>query len=400
MAALAAAAAAKPPIALTFTVGGGTPWCPASLVRTRPPAVSSSLHGHATASQGGPDGIPMGTVRGGHVSTSAVAMAALVLGFRGLQRLNRPSLAPMSGKRVRTVHAANAVADNAVADDAVAEKKKKKIKRVTAQDLVERLFRQQGKKTFFGSNAWYESSSGGGVLKNSQERVWEHWQTRPLRQVERISDGKQCCGCTWKQMDGRRGCSFIRFDKDGQITFMREVVEPDGWRKFNSNNMESLSPLFAVMNAINGGINVFSNYLVSGDEGPLRPEFGLAQPRTRRAEDVVRYLWREAFCAEESGAERAAVEYSEDAVYEDMTYAEEVWPKGVKEVKKYLKETKKNAPENLRFVLDEVTDGAMSCMAMWHVEYGGSRTPRGVSYYELDGAGKVKYVRSSYDPIW
>jgi len=386
-AAAAAAASSQPPVALAFAAGAVRH--PGRVVGTRPPAVSSSLRGQA-ARQGAQDGIAVATVR------ASVAVAALAF---GIQR--RQSLAPTSGKRLRTVHAAGAVADSAVAEDAAAdEKSKKKIKRVTAQYLVERLFRQQGKKSFFGSNAWYESSDGGGVLKNSQERVWEHWQTRPFRQIERISEGKRCCGCTWKQMDGRKGCSFIRFDKDGKITFLREVVEPDGWRKFKSNNMESLAPLFGVMNTINGGINAFSDYLNSGDEGPLRPEFGLATPRTRRAEDVVRYLWREAFCAEELGAERASVEYSEDAVYEDLTYVEEVWPKGIKQVKKYLKETKKNAPENFRFVLDEVTDGATSCTALWHVEYAGSRTPRGVTYYELDGAGKVKYVRTSYDPIW
>mmetsp|Transcript_38828 Transcript_38828/g.120939 ORF Transcript_38828/g.120939 Transcript_38828/m.120939 type:complete len:390 (+) Transcript_38828:38-1207(+) len=263
---------------------------------------------------------------------------------------------------------------------------------LTAQQLVQRLF-VQGKKSAFAPNAWYESPE---TTTNGQARVWQHWQVRPFRTIDRICDGKRSCGCTWTQLDGKRGASFFRFNQDGKVSFVREVAEADGWRKFKTNNMEALKPLFSVMGTIQNAFSFADEYL-SVDREPLRPRFNLAAPRSRRADEVVQYLWQEAFCAEETPIDRVMAEYSDDAVFEDLTYTQEVFAEGKEAVRKYQEETKENAPEAMRFVLDEVSDGARSCTAVWHIEYGGQKSPRGVSFYEMDEAGKVRYVRASYD---
>ena len=46
---------------------------------------------------------------------------------------------------------------------------------------------------------------------------------RPTRDIERVDDGKDSCGCTWTQLDGRRGASFVSFNQEGQVVFVREA---------------------------------------------------------------------------------------------------------------------------------------------------------------------------------
>eukprot|EP00439_Symbiodinium_sp_Y106_P081591 s694_g20.t1 len=96
---------------------------------------------------------------------------------------------------------------------------------------------------------------------------------------------------------------------------------------------------------------------------------------------------------------RIMAEFSEDCVYEDtsdLSREQEAFV-GFEEVKRYQQETKDSTPDNLRFFLDEVTDGDKACTVLWHVEFNSRMSPRGVSYYELNEEGKVCYVRSAYD---
>lgn len=273
---------------------------------------------------------------------------------------------------------------------------KKVAKAITPTRIVEAMFVTGGKKSAFGDNVWYESPE---ATITSQKRVWQFWDvTRPTRQIEKISGGEQSCGCTWVQLDGRRGASYFSFNSEGKITFVREVPEPQGWGKFRENNMSALQPAFGIMEGIKNFFSINESYLiVEENKEPLKPRFGLQAPRSRRASDVVRYLWEEAYCAEEGAVDRVLAEYSDSAVYEDMTYVEEVWPRGMAALRKYQQETKDKTPRGLRFVLDEVTEGTKACAVLWHVEYLGKKSPRGVSFYELDEAGKVSYVRASYD---
>eukprot|EP00931_Biecheleriopsis_adriatica_P104632 TRINITY_DN79278_c0_g1_i1.p1 TRINITY_DN79278_c0_g1~~TRINITY_DN79278_c0_g1_i1.p1 ORF type:complete len:379 (-),score=76.67 TRINITY_DN79278_c0_g1_i1:360-1496(-) len=284
-----------------------------------------------------------------------------------------------------------------IAAAAVTGERKKKKKLISPQRRLERLFDEEFGKTMFSENPWYESPE---VTTSGPERVHEHWmRKRPNREIERICDGKTSCGCTWKQLDGRRGVSFVSFNSEGRTNFAREVAEPSALSKFKSNNMQSLQPTFAVMNAFKTMFNFWEEYAVveESNREPPRPKFGLEAPRSRRAADVVRYLWEEAYYSEVDPVAKLMAEYSADAVIEDLTYADGVYSAGWNEVKRYHEETKENSPENLRFVLDDVTDGEKACTALWHVEFNGRKSPRGVSFYELDDDGKVAYVRASYD---
>ncbi|CAK9087184.1 Hypothetical protein SCF082_LOCUS41210 [Durusdinium trenchii] len=119
-------------------------------------------------------------------------------------------------------------------------------------------------------------------------------------------------------------------------------------------------------------------------------------PRSGRAVDVVRYLWEEAQWDPVDPVEKIMSQFSEDAVYEDLTREDPAFV-GWEAIKKYQEETKENTPSNMRFVLDEMTEGVKACTAIWHVEFNTRLSPRGVTYYELNNEGKVCYVRSAYD---
>lgn len=253
-----------------------------------------------------------------------------------------------------------------------------------------------GSKTAFAPNVWYESPE---ITTSTRKRVWQRWRERPTRNIERISDGADSVGCTWTQVDGRRGASFLRFNADGEVTFIREVVEPPGWSKFSGNTMASLTLPMAVVGAYRRGLNFLDQWLTVEDKnrGPLTPKEGLAAPTSRRASAVVAYLWDEAQYDPENAVERIVEEYSDDAVYEDMTCKDEVWAQGKDAIRKYMQETRDNSPDNLTFVLDELSTGTKACVALWHVEFAGQNSPRGVTYYEVDEAGKICYARASYD---
>lgn len=330
---------------------------------------------------------------GGGASLQAVAPAAESAGSRpaqdGVRARASATWTPAAAASAST--AATRDPPRLVAAAVVGQKKA-----VSSSKVVQRLF-LQGAKASLAPNVWYESPE---TTTSSQSRVWQHWQVRPTRQIERICEGTTSCGCTWRQLDGRRGASFFRLDGDGKVSFIREIIEPAGWAKFKENNLATLQPAFGVMNTIKNAFNVFDSYLVVEDKNRERPRprFGLDKPKSRRAGDIVKYLWEEAQYAEDGmAADRLVSEYSENAVYEDLTYVDEVWPRGKEAIFKYESENLKNAPQNLTFVLDEVSDGDMACVALWHTEFAGQKSPRGVSYYELDSEGKISYVRASYD---
>lgn len=249
-------------------------------------------------------------------------------------------------------------------------------------------------------NAWYE---GPDKMTTNQGRVWEYWERqRPTRRIERICDGKSACGVTWRQLDGRRGASFLRFNTDGQITFIREVGETPGWSKFKDNDPGTMKVAFGALDAVDKAFNFFKDWLTTGDDNdqPLRPRYGMAEPKSRRAEDVARYLWEEAQRSEDNAVGRVVAEYSDDATYEDMTFADEAWPRGREALRKFHKDRMANTPVKFRLIFDEVSDGDRSCAVLWHGEYGNRKSPRGITFYELDAAGKVCYVRACYDPTF
>ena len=54
---------------------------------------------------------------------------------------------------------------------------------------------------------------------------------------------------------------------------------------------------------------------------------------------------------------------NEDLTREDSAFV------GWEAIKKYQEETKENTPSNMKFVLDEMTEGDKACTIIWHVEF-------------------------------
>lgn len=272
-----------------------------------------------------------------------------------------------------------------------------KPKALNLESRIRRMFEEVTSKGVFSENAWYECPE---ATVTTQKRIWEYWErTRPSRTLERIAAGNLRVGCTWKQVDGRRGASFFRFNDEGKVTFVREVPEPSSFSKFRENNMKSLQPAFGTMNFFKGMFNWLDEWYVVEEKNQPKPvpKYGLEAPKTRKAGDVVRYLWEEAQVAEFGAVEKMMAEFSKDVMFEDLTYVDESFPRGLDALRRYQEETKENAPENLRFVLDDIADGPQVCAALWHIEFNGQKKPRGISFYELDADGKVSYVRATYD---
>jgi len=277
---------------------------------------------------------------------------------------------------------------------AVKDEKKRKL--ISPQRRLQRLFLEEFKKSFFSPNPWYECPEVS--FTGNPGKIYDYWMTnRPSRDIERICDGKESCGCAWKQLDGRRGVSYVSYNQEGQVVFVREVGETQGMGKFKENTMKSLQPVIGVMNSITKMLNVADWYLEVEDfKEDATPVNGLEFPRSRRAGDVVQYLWEEAQWDPVDPVEKIMAQYSEDVVYEDLTREQEAFV-GWEEVRRYVQETKDNTPMNLRFIMDEMTEGEKACTVLWHVEFNSRLSPRGVTYYELNDEGKVCFVRAAYD---
>ncbi|CAE7769170.1 unnamed protein product, partial [Symbiodinium necroappetens] len=161
---------------------------------------------------------------------------------------------------------------------------------------------------------------------------------------------------------------------------------PPQWHT-KAPSTEVMSPGIEVKLNVGHFACVIQNVGVTDFKEPAQPLNGLEAPRSRRAVDVVKYLWEEAQWDQVDPVGRIMAEFSEDCVYEDLSREQEAFV-GFEEVKRYQQETKDSTPDNLRFFLDEVTDGDKACTVLWHVEFNSRMSPRGVSYYELNEEGK------------
>jgi len=281
------------------------------------------------------------------------------------------------------------------------QKKKKKL--ISPQRRLQRVFMEEFKAAMFTENPFYESDE---ASKEGRQRVYDYWlENRPLRTIDRIDDAQTSVGCTWEQADGRKGVSYAEFNEEGRISYMREVIQPPAFR-FGSNSWKSMAPAYDFMGWISDMANGNSDYIYTEDPNlkPQTPMRCLMAPQSRRAPDVVRYLWEEAWLQKIEGVSAAVnsvmAEYSEDAVFEDLSGSDDTFAKGKEEVRRYMAETLEAAPGNLRWVLDDVTDGEKACVALWHCEFGVQTKPRGVTYYELNDEGKVSYARAAYNFTW
>ncbi|CAE7305162.1 EXD2 [Symbiodinium natans] len=69
---------------------------------------------------------------------------------------------------------------------------------ISPQRRVQRLFVEEFKKTMFSPNPWYECPEE--TFPGGTKRIYDYWMTnRPTRDIERIDDGRDGCGCAWKQ---------------------------------------------------------------------------------------------------------------------------------------------------------------------------------------------------------
>ena len=101
-----------------------------------------------------------------------------------------------------------------------------------------------------------------------------------------------------------------------------------------------------------------------------------------RCDDLVRHLWQS---IDLSDSEKALEFFHDDVVYEDLIYEEPFVGKAA--VKKFLQSSRDNAPDGLRFVLDDVSDGEDACGFTWHLELeinGQTKNiTKGISFYRL-----------------
>ena len=129
-----------------------------------------------------------------------------------------------------------------------------------------------------------------------------------------------------------------------------------------------------------------SRCLAAGAELPELPEQEVDQGRSEalyRCDDIVRHLWEN---IDLDNSEEALAFFHDDVVYSDLIYEEPFV--GKEAVAKFLNASRANAPEGLRFVLDDVSDGEDACGFTWHLELeinGENRKiTKGLSLYRVD----------------
>lgn len=119
-------------------------------------------------------------------------------------------------------------------------------------------------------------------------------------------------------------------------------------------------------------------------------------PQFTRADDLVRYLWTELSLKD---MDVFMQYFAEDVVYEDLIYKEAF--RGKAAVQSFMQKNLEAAPEDLKFVLERISDGERSAGFTWHCEIDGVpevQFARGCSFYELNDDGLICYVRDIPEP--
>ena len=190
--------------------------------------------------------------------------------------------------------------------------------------------------------------------------------------IDRLSDGEKACGFTWHLEEnggvGIRGTTYIELNDEGKICFLREICEP--LYKPGDATVELLKAI--------GGDNVAT--------------FTQAEKREPKgASDLCTYLWKE--LQGNAPPRESLAFFSDQVIYEDFNY--ELPLRGKEEVGDFLE--KFAEIKALKFVAERFSDGERACCFLWNVEIVGapedSPRIRGISFYELNDAGKIVYVR-------
>jgi len=187
--------------------------------------------------------------------------------------------------------------------------------------------------------------------------------------VDRISDGTIACGFAWTftcgDKEGLRGTTFVDFNKDGKISYVREIPEP----------------IFKP-----GDLTVKLLEAVTKGATPKPPvEYKPRKPNT--ASEIAKYLFNE---VQGSSIEESLKLFDESIVYRDFNY-QDVF-RGKEQVKNFIEEF--NFP-GITFKTDRFDDGRLSTAFTWEVVLDGIEdTTKGISFYELNPETKlVNYVR-------
>lgn len=190
--------------------------------------------------------------------------------------------------------------------------------------------------------------------------------------IERLADGARTSGFTWhrevadKGGEGLRGTLYAEMDADGRLSYVREGCEP----------------LFKPGEAIETLLKTVTKN-IKRDEN--EPTYTRRTPKT--AAGVVDYLWREAYPGGAKPTEALRL-FSEDIIYEDFNYPTPFV--GKEAVAEFV-----NAFDipGIQFKLQRASEGARACAFTWKVLINGQDGPEGISFYEVDKAGKVCYIR-------
>lgn len=95
---------------------------------------------------------------------------------------------------------------------------------------------------------------------------------------------------------------------------------------------------------------------------------------------------------------------AEDCVYEDLIYQEPF--RGRTEIAAYFDKIERLVPKDIKFVVEDITEGDPRKVGVrWHVELEGvAQFPfpfsRGVSFYEIDEDGRIKFARDIVEPTF
>ncbi|GAB4821572.1 hypothetical protein N2152v2_008618 [Parachlorella kessleri] len=97
---------------------------------------------------------------------------------------------------------------------------------------------------------------------------------------------------------------------------------------------------------------------------------------------------------------------AEDCVYEEYyMHADLVYQDafvGRAAIAKYFKKVGRLVPSDIKFVVEDITEGGRKAGVRWHVELEGHEFPfsRGVSFYEVNERGQIIYARDLVEPTF
>ncbi len=117
----------------------------------------------------------------------------------------------------------------------------------------------------------------------------------------------------------------------------------------------------------------------------------------KTAKDVIESIYQ---AINNRDIEQAMQWVDDDCLYEDMNFSQPF--QGKNEVKRLFQESCDNVPEDLKFIIDEITtEDPLKVGILWHVELDNIPLPngRGVSFYRIsETTGKLIFARDIVEP--